>query len=102
QLGAADPHEASAASDAASFRSLPPHPRGTELAAECATGRWATRGPGTPSSAESTGDGRGSASDRRPEAERMRVVFIVAALLLSFPAVVGSAAGATAAAPQTA
>ena len=32
----------------------------------------------------------------------MRVVFLVAALLLSFPAVVGSAAGATAAAPQTA
>ena len=32
----------------------------------------------------------------------MRAVFLVAALLLSFPAVVGSAAGATAAAPQTA
>src|SRR5439155_24721905 len=81
---------------------LPPHPGGAELAAECATGRWAPRGPGTPSSAQGTRDGRGSASDRRPEADGMRVVFLVAALLLSFPAVVGSAAGATAAAPQTA
>src|SRR5438067_11113668 len=32
----------------------------------------------------------------------MRVVFVAAALLLSFPAVIGSAAGATAAAPRTA
>ena len=32
----------------------------------------------------------------------MKLIFVVAAILLSFPAVIGSAAGATAAAPRTA
>src|SRR5439155_13902219 len=56
----------------------------------------------TSSAAEGPCDRRGKTSDRRPKADRVKLIFAVVAILLSFPAVIGSAAGATAAAPRTA